>query len=70
MIELQNKLMEFGEILVLKNDYVLTLLMKIKNHQAKNIFKISNLVTEYAPDKPKVEVMKNDDEFILIVLKP
>ena len=70
MEELQNELLKLGDILVLKNDFVFTLLMRITDNSARNIFKITETVTNHITGKENIEVMKNDDEYVLIVLKP
>lgn len=69
MENLKNELSKLGEIEVLKNDYVFTLLMKTPK-ASKLILKVMGLVTEYITDKPNIEVIKNDEDYILIILKP
>lgn len=69
MTELEIELSKAGQILVLKNDFVFTLLMRVNDNSAGNILKITETVANYIVDKETVEVMKNEDDFILIVLK-
>lgn len=71
MTELQYKLANLGDVLVLKNDYVFTLLMRLTNSSARNTLQIGAIVTDYIGDeKPVVEVVQNDDDYLLIILKP
>lgn len=70
MEELLNELTPFGEVLAIKNDYVFTLLMRITDCQASKVLKIVDLAAESVPDKEKIELMKNDDQYLLLVLKP
>jgi len=66
---LMNELKDFGEVMVFKDGYVLTLLMKLNNIKAKNVFEIFNIVTKFFKDKEIIEIAKNDDEYLLLVLK-
>ena len=73
LAELTEKLSEIGTVAVIKDDYTFTLLMTnsdldlSKNNKP---FKVMELVSNYITDKEKIEVMKSDSSFILIVLKP
>lgn len=71
--ELTTKLSEIGNIDVIKDDYVFSLLMvdtDVDFTKQRRAFKIMELVTDYIPDKPNVEVFKNDHHFVMIILKP
>lgn len=70
MEELTIELSQYGDVLAIKNDYVFTLLMKVTDCQAKKVFNIVDLAASKVPDKEKIELMKNDDEFLLLILKP
>ena len=71
MHELTYKLANEGDILVCKNDYVFTLLMRINDCNARKVFGIMEIVYNYLEgDKEIVEVCKNDDEYLLLILKP
>jgi hypothetical protein len=76
MDELIEKLNLYGNIEVLKDEFVFTLLITSRvNGWALTTgqvpLKILELVTNYLGDtKPIIEVVKNEKDFILIVLKP
>lgn len=70
MEELTQKLSQYGDVLAIKNDYVFTLLMKITDCQARKVYKIVDMAAATVPDKEKIELMKNDDEYLLLILKP
>lgn len=71
MENLIEQLVEFGEIKNIKNDYVFTLLMiGTGDVIGKNVFKIMEIVNKNITDKRIIEVMSNDSNYILIVLKP
>nr|WP_297306378.1 hypothetical protein [uncultured Flavobacterium sp.] len=70
MEELKKQLSEFGTIEVIKNEFVFTLFMRVENANQETVFGVLGLVTKTITDKPNIEVMKNDNDFILIVLKP
>lgn len=67
-------LKEHGVIELLKEDYVFTLLMfnDVKFlDDAKLVFKIFELCTDYCGNRyPIVEVVKNESNYLLIILKP
>ena len=69
--QLKKQLSKFGTIEVIKAGVVFTLLMKGKDLANSNtVSKINMDVIEAVGDKyPKIEAMKNDDDFFLIVLK-
>jgi len=76
MEEIIKKLSFYGNIEVLKDEFVFTLLMT-KKENGYNLtmqqipFKILEIVTGYLGDKkPDIEVMKNEETFLLLVLKP
>lgn len=71
--ELTTKLSEIGNIDVIKDDYVFSLLMvdtDVDFTKQRRAFKIMELVNDYIPDKHNVEVFKNDHHFVMIILKP
>lgn len=76
MEELIEKLNFYGNIEVLKDDFVFTLLITRKPNgwvltTGQVPLKILEIVTNYLGDKkPMIEVMKNEKDFILLVLKP
>lgn len=71
MTELQYQLANFGDVLTLKNDYVFTLLMRIKDNSGRNINNILDAIKCYVgSEKEQIEVLQNDEEYFLIVLKP
>jgi hypothetical protein len=71
MHELIYELANKGDILVCKNEYVFTLLMRINGCNARKVFNIINIVSVHLEgDKEIVEVCQNDDEYLLLVLKP
>ena len=69
MEELKQKLSELGTIEVISNKSVFTLFMKTDNSRVVNVFSVLDLVKSFILDKKNIEVLKNDDDFILIVLK-
>ena len=76
MDEIIKKLNFYGNIEVIKDEYVFTLLMTKKPNgysltMQQIPFKILEIVTNYLGDKkPNIEVMKNEVDFLLLVLKP
>lgn len=71
--KLTELLSKIGIVEVIKDDYVFTLYMIndtkfLSDHKA--VFNVLEIVLKHIPDKPKIEVMKNDDNFILLILKP
>ena len=70
MEELTLELSQYGDVLAIKNDYVFSLLMKITDCQAKKVLKIADLAASKVTDKENIEVMKNDNEYLLLILKP
>lgn len=71
MTELQHQLANFGDILALNNDYVFTLLMRITDNSGRNINNILDAIKCYVgSEKEKIEVLQNDEDYFLIVLKP
>lgn len=71
---LTKTLSKYGIVEVIKNDFVFTLLMK-KDKESLTKFMvpltIMKLCCEYLGDaKPNIEVMKNEEDFLLLVLKP
>nr|WP_317631824.1 hypothetical protein [uncultured Flavobacterium sp.] len=69
MEELNKKLSELGQIEVLKNDYVFTLLM-ITPKAPKIILEVLEIILSHVKDKPNTEIIKNENDYILIILKP
>ena len=71
--KLTEKLSKLGVVVVIKNDYVFTLYM-INDTQFLDEnglpMKILGLVIEEITDKPKIEVFKNEENYLLLVLKP
>lgn len=71
MTELQYKLADLGDVVALKNDYVFSLFMRLTDSSSSNLTKIMNLVIEYVGEQKKVvEVIVNDDDYLLMILKP
>ncbi|AZA82187.1 hypothetical protein C1637_09845 [Chryseobacterium lactis] len=71
LVELKYKLANFGDVISLKNDFVFTLLMRITDNSGRNINNILDAVKSYiGSEKEKIEILQNDEEYILIVLKP
>lgn len=68
MDELKKKLFDYGDIEVIKDGVVFILLMT-GNEMGKKVLQILGLVTMYIKDKPIAEVIKNEDNYVLIVLK-
>lgn len=71
--ELTSRLSKIGNIDVIKDDYVFSLLMvdtDVDFTKQRRAFKIMELVTDYITDKPTIEVFKNDHHFVIIILKP
>lgn len=70
---LTEKLSKLGVVVVIKNDYVFTLYM-INDTQFLDEnglpIKILGLVTDEITDKPKIEVFKNEENYLLLILKP
>ena len=76
MDEIIKKLSFYGNIEVIQDEFVFTLLMT-KKEKGYNLtmqqipFKILEIVTDYLGDKkPNIEVMKNEESFLLLVFKP
>ncbi|MDR6548519.1 hypothetical protein J2810_004609 [Chryseobacterium rhizosphaerae] len=70
LLKLQEDLSLIGEILVIKDDTVFTLLMKIPNNLARQVFQIGKLVSDYVGNrKENVEVVYNNENTVLLVLK-
>lgn len=67
--ELKEHLSRLGTVEVFNNNYVFTLLFKSEN-ASKQVLDVLYLVTQAIKDKPNTEVIKNEDDYILIVLKP
>lgn len=71
--KLTEKLSKLGVVVVIKNDYVFTLYM-INDTQFLDEnglpIKILGLVTDEITDKPKIEVFKNEENYLLLILKP
>ena len=68
------ELSKIGNVEVIKNDYVFTLFMTknnfplTSNGNPNNIMKI---ITEWmGEEKQKIELIKNEGDFMLIILKP
>lgn len=74
MDKLIYELSKLGIVQSIKNDFVFTLLMtKDKQDLSSNQipFKVMELVVDFVgKDKPNIEVMKNEAEFLLLILKP
>lgn len=73
MENLEKELVKYGDILVLKNSDVFTLLLKTAGRSLANAdttFKILGAVREYLENsKTKIEAMRNDDDYLLLILK-
>ena len=71
---LTRNLSKYGVVQVIKNDYVFTLLMTKSNESLSKFLKpmiILKLCCDFLGDeKPNIEVMKNEEDFLLLVLKP
>ena len=77
---LMNKLIEklnfYGNVEVIRNDFVFTLLLTKKQNglslSAGQIpLKVLEVVINFiGSEKPNIEVMKNEENFLLIILKP
>ena len=69
--KLINDLSKFGNIEVMKVGVVVTLFITGKNlSKANNTFDVLGILSEYYKDEfPNIEVMKNDETYILIILK-
>lgn len=76
MKKLITKLNFYGNVEVIKNEFVFTLLITKKVNGLSLIsgqipLKILEIVTNFLGDeKPNIEVMKNEETFLLLVLKP
>lgn len=75
IVEITNELIKYGNIEVIKNDYVFTLLMTKANEYSLNSgqipLKVLGIVTSYlGQEKPNIEVMKNEEDYLLLILKP
>lgn len=69
MDELIEKLTYLGQIVTIKNGYVFTLLLRTSKAD-KIVLDVLGHVTSAIKDKNNVEVIQNDGDFILIILKP
>jgi hypothetical protein len=74
LIEMTNELSKLGIVQVIKNDFVFTLFMT-KNNQSLSSgqipLKVLEITTSYlGSEKPIIEVMKNEEDFLLLILKP
>jgi hypothetical protein len=72
MNKLKKTLCVYGDITVLKEGVVFTVFITGKDlYNWEKVNKIQKAVLEYAGDKyPKIEVLKNDDTYFLLILKP
>lgn len=70
MEKLVNELTNYGKILFIKDGDNFTLLMRINYEMGDVELKILALITEYLSHKKVIDVMVNEDECLLIVLKP
>jgi hypothetical protein len=72
--QLIKELSAIGNVIVIKNDYVFTLYMTKNKLDLANFntqTKVINLVAIYCgEEKPMVEILKTDNDFILLVFKP
>jgi len=70
---LTEKLSQYGVVVAIKNDYVFTLYM-INDTQflTENLipFTVLKLVLETIPDKQNIEIFKNEENYLLLILKP
>lgn len=74
LIEMTNELSKLGTVQVIKNDFVFTVFMT-KNNQSLSSgqipLKVLEITTSYlGSEKPIIEVMKNEEDFLLLILKP
>lgn len=71
---LTRNLSKYGIVQVIKNDFVFTLLMTKDKESLTKFMRpltIMKLCCDYLGDeKPNIEVMKNEEDFLLLVLKP
>lgn len=72
MEEIAKELSKYGKIEVLKVGYVFTLIMTGKNIESFKVVEgIQSIINKHiVSDFPIVEVYKNEENFLLIVLKP
>lgn len=72
--EMTKELSKLGIVQVIKNDLVFTLFMtKDKQNLSSGQipFKVLEIATSYlGSEKPSIEVMKNEEDWLLLVLKP
>jgi len=72
--EITNELSKLGIVQSIKNDYVFTLLMtKDKQDLTSNgiPMKVLDIVTSWVGnEKSTIEIMKNEEDFLLLILKP
>ena len=73
--DMTNELLKYGNVEVIKNDYVFTLLMTKSNQynltSGQIPLKVLGIVTSYlGQEKSKIEVMKNEEDYLLLILKP
>lgn len=73
MENLKEQLNKYGDILVLKDSTIFTLLLKTANRSlanAETTLKILESVLDYLGDtKTKIEAMRNDEDYLLLILK-
>lgn len=73
LLFLTEKLSQYGVVVAIKNDYVFTLYM-INDTQflTENLipFTVLKLVLETIPDKQNIEIFKNEENYLLLILKP
>ncbi len=67
--QLKESLSAIGTIAVFKNDYVFTLMLLCED-AASVMLHIMDMVKQVITDKPIVEVVRNEGDYILIILKP
>lgn len=68
------ELSKFGIVSTIKNDFVFTLLItkdKQKLSKGSTALDILDIVTKHiGEEKPNIEVLKNEEDFLLLILKP
>lgn len=72
--EMTKELSKLGTVQVIKNDFAFTLFMTKDKQNLSSLqipFKVLEITTKYlGSEKPYIEVMKNEEDFLLLVLKP
>ena len=72
--EMTNELSKLGTVQVIKNEFVFTLMMTKDKQDLSSgqiPLKVLGIVTSWlGSEKPNIEVMKNEEDFLLLVLKP